>query len=76
MDNLNAGEHITIQQVSKRLARSKSICSVRLIELVNAGKLEKIAGTHIDHQWKKRRTIVNPLSTLWTKKALKVAYAS
>jgi hypothetical protein len=76
MDNLNAGEHITIQQVSKKLEVKKSICSVRLIELVNAGKLEKIAGTHTEHRWKMRRTIINPLSILWNAKALKGAYSA
>jgi hypothetical protein len=38
--------------------------------------LEKIAGTHTDHRWKKRRTVINPLSILWTAKALKGAYSA
>jgi hypothetical protein len=84
MDSLNIGEHITIQQVASKLDCKKSICSVRLIELVNQGKLEKIARRHtltvdgksvemLDHRWKKRRTIVNPLSILWVKGAYNAA---
>jgi hypothetical protein len=75
MKELSEGE-ITIQQVASRLDCKKSICSVRLIELVRSGHLEKLPSEGNTFRWKLRRNIIHPLSILWTRKALKVAYAS
>jgi hypothetical protein len=74
MPELAGGEHITIQQVASRITCNKSIASSRLVALVNDGKLVKTGSTHMDHRWKMRIRLTNPLSILWTAKALKVAY--
>jgi hypothetical protein len=76
MPELAGGEHITIQQVASRIDANKSIASSRLVALVNDGKLEKTGSTHMDHRWKKRMRLINPLSILWTAKALKGAYSA